>query len=210
MQLVSNSLTDQAPIGEKFAFAVMDPENHVTLSSNISPHLAWKGAPPQTKSFAVVCVDPDAPTVGDDVNQEDREVPSDLPRADFYHWTLFDIPADQTEIMEGSHGESVTPKGKRGPTAPGGLRHGLNDYTSWFAGDADMEGEYFGYDGPCPPWNDSIPHRYVFTVYALDVDALPLDKDFSAAAIMEAIKAHKLDSASITTSYTLNPRLAKG
>ena len=35
-----------------------------------------------------------------------------------------------------------------------------------------MSGDYFGYDGPCPPWNDSIVHHYVFTVYALDVDAV--------------------------------------
>ena len=54
---------------------------------------------------------------------------------------------------------------------PRGARQGINDYTGWFAGDKDMAGNYFGYDGPCPPWNDEIPHRYVFTLYALDVAA---------------------------------------
>ena len=209
MQLLSNSLTDQAPIGEKYAFAVKDAETHVALSSNINPHLAWKDAPSQTRSFAVVCHDPDCPSAGDDVNQEDREVPADLPRVDFYHWTLFDIPAGQSEILEGEHSSEVTAHGKNGPTAPQGLRHGKNDYTGWFAGDADMEGEYFGYDGPCPPWNDSIVHRYVFTVYALDVEQLPTEGDLSGAALVGLIKANALDSASITVSYTLNPRLAK-
>ena len=85
MELLSNSITDQAPIAEKFAFAVIDPDNHVALSSNINPHLAWKGEPAGTRSFAVVCHDPDVPSAGDDVNQEDREVPADLPRVDFYH-----------------------------------------------------------------------------------------------------------------------------
>ena len=33
----------------------------------------------------------------------------------------------------------------------------------------DMRGDYHGYDGPCPPWNDGILHHYVFTLYALDV-----------------------------------------
>ena len=59
-----------------------------------------------------------------------------------------------------------------GPHAPRGARQGINDYTGWFAGDKDMAGNYFGYDGPCPPWNDEIPHRYVFTLYALDVPRL--------------------------------------
>ena len=35
-----------------------------------------------------------------------------------------------------------------------------------------MFGDYYGYDGPCPPWNDELVHRYVFTLYALDVPRL--------------------------------------
>ncbi|MZR61864.1 YbhB/YbcL family Raf kinase inhibitor-like protein [Alcanivorax sp. DP30] len=208
MQLVSDSLTDGTAIDKKYAFAIIDPKNHVALSDNHNPHLAWSGAPEGTRSFAVVVHDPDVPSAGDDVNQEGREVPESLPRVDFYHWTLFDIPADQTRLEEGAHCNGITPRGKNGPEAGNGLSHGKNDYTGWFAGDADMEGDYFGYDGPCPPWNDSIIHRYVFTVYALDVDTLPAGNDFSGAALVETIKAHALDSASITCTYTLNPRLA--
>ena len=207
MELLSNSLTDQAPIAEKFAFAVIDPDNHVALSSNINPHLAWKGEPAGTRSFAVVCHDPDVPSAGDDVNQEDREVPADLPRVDFYHWTLFDIPADQSELMEGSHCQGITPRGKSGPSAPQGMRHGLNDYTSWFAGDGDMEGSYFGYDGPCPPWNDEIIHHYHFEVHALDVDTLALDGEFDGNDVREAMAGHVLASARVTGTYTLNPDL---
>ena len=54
----------------------------------------------------------------------------------------------------------------------------------------------------------SIVHRYVFTVYALDVDKLPVADDMSGAAIVAALEGHVLDKASITVSYTLNPRLA--
>ena len=208
MQLVSNSLTDGAAIDEKYAFAIIDRENHVALSENQNPHLAWSGAPEGTRSFAVVVHDPDVPSAGDDVNQAGKEVPESLPRVDFYHWTLFDIPAEQTSLKEGAHCHGISPRGKNGPDAGNGLRHGMNDYTGWFAGDADMEGNYFGYDGPCPPWNDSIIHRYVFTVYALDVETLPTGDDFSGAALAETIKAHALDSASLTGTYTLNPRLA--
>jgi phosphatidylethanolamine-binding protein (PEBP) family uncharacterized protein len=38
------------------------------------------------------------------------------------------------------------------------------------AGNPDMAGQYFGYDGPCPPWNDERMHHYIFTIYALDID----------------------------------------
>ena len=66
----------------------------------------------------------------------------------------------------------------------------------------------FGYDGPSPPWNDSIVHRYVFTVYALDVERLPLMGRFSGADARKVIAHHRLGEASITGLYTLNPRLA--
>jgi Raf kinase inhibitor-like YbhB/YbcL family protein len=68
-----------------------------------------------------------------------------------------------------------------------------------------MAGLYYGYDGPCPPWNDEIPHRYVFTVYALDVAALPVAGAFGGAEVRAAIKGHVLAEASITGRYTLNP-----
>ena len=68
-------------------------------------------------------------------------------------------------IARGEFSEGVTARGKPGPHAPRGARQGINDYTGWFAGDKDMAGNYFGYDGPCPPWNDEMPHRYVFTLY---------------------------------------------
>jgi phosphatidylethanolamine-binding protein (PEBP) family uncharacterized protein len=42
-----------------------------------------------------------------------------------------------------------------------------------------MAGEYYGYDGPCPPWNDERVHTYVFTLYALDIPRLPLEGRFT-------------------------------
>ena len=37
----------------------------------------------------------------------------------------------------------------------------MNDYTGWFAGNADMGGDYYGYDGPYPPFNDLRTHAPV-------------------------------------------------
>jgi phosphatidylethanolamine-binding protein (PEBP) family uncharacterized protein len=98
-------------------------------------------------------------------------VPASLPRAEFSHWVLVDVAATVTEVAEGADSDGVTAHGKPTGATDLGVR-GKNDYTGWFAGDADMEGTYGGYDGPCPPWNDELVHRYTFTVYALDVDSL--------------------------------------
>lgn len=210
MKISSHDLTDGAPIAGKFAFAVIDDRHHVTLSDNRNPHLAWSDAPVATCSFAVICHDPDVPSRGDDVNQEGREVPADLPRVDFFHWLLWDIPPTVREIAQGSMSRGVTARGKSGPRAPLGMQHGKNDYTGWFAADAQMEGDYFGYDGPCPPWNDSLIHHYVFTVYALDCEHLEVGAALNGQALRRALEGHVLAQAAIAVTYTLNPRLAGG
>jgi hypothetical protein len=205
MQLTSNSFHDGALIPSDHALAKTADPGPVELSTNRNPHLSWSDVPEGTQSFVVTCIDPDAPTVADDVNKSDREVPSTLPRGDFTHWLLADIPASTAEIAAGSHCFEVTPGGKPA-SAPLGV-HGVNDYTSWFAGDPEMGGVWHGYDGPAPPWNDSIPHRYVFTVYAVDVEHLGLDPGFSADELTRALDGHVLASASITGTYATNPRI---
>lgn len=209
MKLISESFSDQGLIPERNAFAKPDGVAHVALAGNANPQLAWSEAPAATKSFVIICHDPDAPSKPDDVNQEDREIPASLPRMDFYHWVLIDIPAHSTAIAEGSYSNGITPRGKAGPLALDGTRQGLNDYTAWFAEDRDMNGDYFGYDGPCPPWNDSIPHRYIFTVYALDVPELAVEGRFTAKEALDAMQGHILAQASITGVYSLNPRVIR-
>ena len=208
MKVHSDSFADGAAIPAEFAFARIDPKSHIALSDNRNPHLAWGDAPQGTKSFAVVCHDYDVPSSPDDVNKDDREIPASLRRVDFFHWVLVDLPLEVRSIAAGEYCDAVTPKGKGGPGTRHGARHGVNDYTAWFAGDHDMEGDYYGYDGPCPPWNDSIVHHYVFTVYALDVAELPLTGRFGGEDARREIGRHSLASASITGTYTLNPRLA--
>ena len=209
MKLWSDSFTDNGKIPGKIAFGVMDPKTHCALSDNRNPHLAWSDAPAGTQSFAVICHDYDVPSKGDDVNKEGRTIPASLPRVDFIHWALIDLPPTITSIAEGEFSNAVTPRGKPGPAAKHGARQGINDYTAWFTGDADMGGDYFGYDGPCPPWNDTIPHHYVFTVYALDVAKLPVEGKFTGQQARNALKGHILAEAKITGVYTLNPALAK-
>jgi Raf kinase inhibitor-like YbhB/YbcL family protein len=148
------------------------------------------------------------PSKPDDVNQEDRIIPATLPRIDFFHWVLVDLDPQKGEIRAGEFSSDVTTRGKAGPTVPNGppgLRHGVNDYTLWFAADNDMSGDYYGYDGPCPPWNDSIVHHYVFTMYALDVATCGVSGKFNGNDVRTAIKGHVLAEAKITGRYSLNP-----
>ena len=207
MKLTSTSFSDQQLIPEANAFGKIDGALHVSLAGNANPQLSWSGAPAGTQSFAVICHDPDVPSKPDDVNQEGREIPADLPRVDFYHWVLVDIAANTTEIAEGAYSNGISPRGKAGPMAPNATRQGVNDFTGWFAADHDMSGDYFGYDGPCPPWNDAIKHRYIFTVYALDVPHVPVEGTFTGSDVLKAIQGHIVAQASIAGWYTLNPRL---
>ena len=207
MKLTSNSLADGQKIPGEFAFCIPDPGHHVCLGKNRNPQLAWSEVPAGTRSFAIICHDPDVPSQGDDVNREDRSVPASLPRVDFFHWVLIDLPATVNAVNAGEFSSDVTPRGKPGPQAAHGARQGINNYTDWFASDNDMRGDYHGYDGPCPPWNDEIIHHYVFTVYALDIEKLPLTGKFGGPEVRAAIAGHVLAEASLTGTYTLNPKL---
>jgi hypothetical protein len=203
MKLSSKDLTDGKRIPQAHALGVPGDDGPVP-GPNRSPHLAWSDFPAETKSFAITCYDPDVPSKPDDVNKKDRTVPYDLPRVDFFHWVLVDIPATTTELATAKDADGMTPRGKKPGPTDYGVR-GINSYTDWFAGDADMGGDYGGYDGPWPPFNDERLHHYVFTVHALDVPSLGLDGAFTGADAREKMKGHVLASAKLTATYALNP-----
>jgi Raf kinase inhibitor-like YbhB/YbcL family protein len=206
MRLWSDSFPHGGYIPPHYALGKHHPESHVELSDNANPHLSWADLPPGARSLVLICVDRDAPSRRDDANRPDRVVPADLPRVDFYHWVLVDLPAAAEPIGEGEFSRGVTAHGKPGPASARGTRSGLNDYTGWFQGDPDMEGQYFGYDGPCPPWNDSLVHHYDFRLLALDVPRCPVEGTFTAAQVLEATRGHVLAEASLTAAYAIYPK----
>jgi Raf kinase inhibitor-like YbhB/YbcL family protein len=207
MKLWSDSWTNGDRIPTRYAAGRPDGAGGASFSDNLNPHLAWSEVPAGAQSLVLICHDFDVPSKGDDVNQPGREVPADLPRQDFFHWVLIDLPASVCEIAEGAFSQGFTARGKPGPEAPLGGRHGLNDYTGWFAGNPTMAGNYFGYDGPFPPFNDALIHHYVFTLYAVALPRLPLDGVFTGTQVRDKLVGRVLGEATFSGTYTLNQRL---
>jgi len=95
------------------------PRRHSCEGDDLSPPLSWSGAPAGTKSFALVCEDPDAPM------------------GTWHHWGIYNIPADHAELPEGFAPDAEVGKvrqavtdfdrpGYGGPCPPRG--HGTHHY----------------------------------------------------------------------------------
>lgn len=135
------------------------PKKYTCDGEDVSPPLSWSGVPAGTKSFALICDDPDAPM------------------GTWTHWVIWGIPGNAPGLPEG------VPKVA---DVPGGIKQGLNSWPK------------VGYNGPCPPAGK--PHRYIFTVFALDSD-LDLSANSSKSALENAMKGHILGTAKVTGKY---------
>lgn len=204
MKLTSRSFAHGQRIPPEFAMGAQGG-----FGGNRNPQLAWDEVPAGTRGFALLCIDTDAPTDATDAGKDGVDLPVDMPRTDFVHWAMVDVPADLRQIAAGSCSDGIDAGGKRAPNGPPGARQGLNDYTGWFAGDADMRGDYFGYDGPYPPPNDLRLHRYFFRLFALDVARLDVPDRFTAAEVFAAMHGHVLGEASTYGTYALHPEAAE-
>ena len=205
MRIRSDSFGHGEPIPA--AFAMGTPAG---FGGNRNPHLAWDDVPEGARSFALMCIDTDVPT-DPALVQGAAPIPVDHPRGNFVHWVVADIPASVRGVPAGAASDGVTMRGKGAGGIDGiGGRQGLNDYTGWFAGDADMGGDWHGYDGPYPPAHDLRVHRYFFRVFALDVATLALPGRFTADDVFAAMHGHVLAEAAEHGTYALNPEAAAG
>lgn len=122
---------------------------------NVSPQLSWSGFPPETKSFALTLHDPDAPT-----------------GSGFWHWTVYNIPADVTSLVADAGAEG-------GANLPAGAAMLSNE----------MGSKSFTGAGP-PPGTGT--HHYNTVIHALDVDHLDLDPASTPAILGFNVHFHTL------------------
>lgn len=200
-----DSVTAGKMMPDKYSFCMPAAQGHVGPGPNISPRVSWSKGPRGTQSYVVILNDTDSPKENrDKMNKEGMTVPSSSARQTFYHWVTVDIPANVTSLKEGTDSTSRVLRGKPATPAAVGVR-GLNMFTVAFAANEAMKGKYYGYDGPCPPWNDENVHHYHFMVYALNVKSLNLGAEFDGPAVMEAMKGKILAEGKLTALYSTNP-----
>ena len=147
--LESPSFVDGAPI----------PSMYSHEAGDLSPPLSWSGAPEDAACFVLIVYDPD--------------VPSGI----FYHWLLYDIPADLDGLPSGVPHEETTAYGVQG----------RNDYGT------------IGYGGPYPPTGEE--HRYVFLLLALDRE-LGLSPGSTAKQVLNACVGHVIAYAKLVGTYS--------
>jgi hypothetical protein len=194
-------------IPPQYAFCVPAAQGHTAPGLDINPRISWSKGPAGTKSYAIIATDPDVPTIRTDMNQEGKTVAAAIPRRTFYHWILVDISPRVRSLAKGADSASRVARGKPATPSKAGVK-GLNDYTAAMAGNEQMKGAYYGYDGPCPPWNDEVVHHYHFTVYALSVPSLNLSGAFGGAEAMAALQGKVLAQGEVIGLYTQNPAVA--
>jgi Raf kinase inhibitor-like YbhB/YbcL family protein len=167
------------------------PPSLADADHNISPAVSWSKGPDGTRSYVLIMTDLDVPKDLSLINKPGVTIPADAPRMPFIHWILVDIPPSIDHLAKGVESAGFVPKGNPvGPTDHG--VRGANVYSNFYPKDSPLAGPHGGYDGPCPPKNDPVSHRYVTDVYALDIKSLGLKGVFFGEAALNKMKGHIL------------------
>ncbi|HLQ45216.1 MAG TPA: YbhB/YbcL family Raf kinase inhibitor-like protein [Planctomycetaceae bacterium] len=154
-----------------FAHEATIPTKHTGEGADASPPLAWSEVPSGTKSFTLICDDPDAPS---------RKRPAPQP---WVHWVIYNIPVTVTSLPE-----RVARSSKL--NSPIGACQGHNSWPS----------DNVGYLGPMPP-PGSGPHRYFFKLYALDTELNVSPEQATKLAVLDAMQGHVLAVGELIGTY---------
>ncbi|MBU6450623.1 MAG: YbhB/YbcL family Raf kinase inhibitor-like protein [Cyanobacteria bacterium REEB67] len=142
-----------------FAAGALIPKKYSADGADQSPAMVWSKAPTRAQSLVITCTDPDAP------------------RGVWWHWIVFNVPADAVELKGGQ---------ARSATLAGGVCQGTNDFGN------------VGYNGPAPP--SGPVHHYHFAVYALDTK-LALKGGCSKAELNAAMHGHVVAGGEYVGTY---------
>ena len=150
------------------------PSKHSCEGEDASPALKWDGAPSVTKSFALICDDPDAPG------------------GTWVHWVIYNIGPSRTGFDENVAKTDYSPEYNievttRTASKVEGSTQGINDFGK------------VGYGGPCPPRGHGT-HHYHFRLYALDAE-LNLAPRVKRQQLDVAMKGHILAQAELVGTY---------
>lgn len=137
------------------------PVKYTCSGEDLSPQISWTDVPQNTQSLALIVSDPDAPA------------------GTWYHWVVFNIPANTKEFNENI--QTYPPESIVGVTSYNKNR----------------------YNGPCPP--PGKPHHYIFTLYALD-SKMSYPNSVDAKILQDAMKKHILETATLTGLFQRNSR----
>ncbi|MFZ1889327.1 MAG: YbhB/YbcL family Raf kinase inhibitor-like protein [Candidatus Binataceae bacterium] len=145
LTISSSAFADGAAIGREFSCD----------GTGGSPPLSWSNVPETTRSFVLIVSDPDAP------------------HGTFYHWVIFNLPAQTRTLAAGAPTTE---------TLADGADQGFNSARR------------IGYTAPCPPRGPA--HHYHFKLYALD-SMLALKPGETVETVESAISGHVLASAEL-------------
>lgn len=205
LKIKVDSIKNGGTIPTKYSFCMPAAQGHAGPGPNISPPISWSKGPKGTQSYVVILNDTDSPkTNRDRMNKDGMTVPNTSERQTFFHWVLVDIPSNVLSLKEGAESTARVAHGKPATPAEIGVR-GRNMFTMAFASNDALKGDYFGYDGPCPPWNDETLLLYHFFVYAMSEKSLGLPAGFDGPAAMEAMKGKILAEGKLDATFTTNP-----
>ena len=156
----SPAFTLSAPLsqGDSFALFMFDLDAPILTTQALSD--VWRGPAPSWVN----------------VTSAQRVSKYLIKRAPFLLWSVNDISHQMREIPEGLGGVGLTLKGRSHRTVRIGQAWS-NDYSTWFTSQA-VSGDYYGYDGPCIPWNDpQSQHRILIVILSL---SHPIHHDFAS------------------------------
>lgn len=148
-------------ISPAFSAGTAIPVAHTQDGANYSPPLFWLNAPQHTRSYVLTCFD------------------TDVPRLTWYHWVVYNLPANIFALPEGYSGGALSQN----------TVEAVNDFCRE------------GYDGPSPPPGHGR-HRYHFRLLALDTPRLSLSPHCSGASVEAAARPHIIAEAELVGTYS--------